>query len=219
MATPTLAPPRIEYDTVAQLLQRLEIPPERIRLSPKPGTATIEDALACRNQINRLCELIDGVLVEKPVGWYESRLALIFGVIIETYLEINDLAFTFGEGGMIWVDPKQMRMPDVSVVLWEHFPGRILPQGQVLDLVPDWAIEILSPSNTKREMERKRREYFQGGAKLVWQVDPIQRTVDVYTSVDQFTRFNEDATPTSAPVLPGFSLSLRDWFERAGQRK
>ena len=52
-------------------------PAERIRLIPAPGTATEEDVLTSDSRFGRLCELIDGVLVEKPVGYYESRLAVV----------------------------------------------------------------------------------------------------------------------------------------------
>ena len=68
---------------------------------------------------------------------------------------------------------------------WDHFPNKILPAGAILDLTPDLAIEVLSPRNTKREMARKRREYFLGGTRLVWEVDPNKRTVRVYTAPDE----------------------------------
>jgi Uma2 family endonuclease len=103
--------------------------------------------------------------------------------------------------------------------LWSHFPGRLLPPGAFLNRAPDLAVEIISPSNTAREMERKRREYFAGGARLVWQVYPATRRVRVYTDPDAVTELGEDETLDGSPVLPGFSLSVRRWFERAGQRQ
>ena len=64
---------------------------------------------------------------------------------------------------------------------------------------------------------RKRREYFAGGTRLVWQVYPATRRVRVYTTVDAFVELTEDDTLEGDPVLPGFTLSVRRWFERAGQ--
>jgi Uma2 family endonuclease len=156
--------------------------------------------------------------VEKAMGYYESRLAIVLAFFLEEYLGNEDLGIVIGEAGMVWVEPGQMRMADVAFISWDHFPGRVLPVGAVLDLTPDWAVEILSLSNTEIEMTRKRREYFAGGAKLVWIVDPVARSVEAYTAVATFTTFGEDATMTGAPVLPHFSLSVRHWFERAGQR-
>ena len=109
-------------------------------------------------------------------------------------------------------------MPDVSFFSWSHFPGRKLPTGQVLNVVPDLAVEILSPSNTWEEMARKRREYFAGGAKLVWQADPATRSVEVFTAADASTTLDENASLDGGDVLPGFTLPIRDWFARAGDR-
>ena len=78
-------------------------------------------------------------------------------------------------------------------------------------LFPDLAIEVLSKSNTPAEMERKRREYFASGARLVWAIDPRSRKATVYTSPDHGT----DVTDTldGPDILPGFSLSLPWLFE------
>jgi Uma2 family endonuclease len=137
---------------------------------------------------------------------------------LSDYLKTHDIGFLLGADGMVRVQPRQVRMPDISFYLWERFPGRILPAGAFLDLVPDLAVEMLSPSNTPREMARKLREYFAGGARLVWYVYPESRTVKCFWSVDQWKVVAEDGTLDGGDVLPGFSLALRDWFSRAAQQ-
>jgi Uma2 family endonuclease len=219
MTVATVAPPDIE--TLADLLHRLgDIPLERIRFRPYPGTATEQDVLEAEARTGRLCELVDGVLVEKAVGYYECRLAVVLGYFLESYLvEKNDLGIVLGEAGMTRMEPGLVRMPDVAFYSWEHFPNRLLPAGAFLEIAPDLAVEILSPSNTEREMDRKRREYFDGGTRLVWQVYPPTRRVRVYTAVDAFVECDENQTLEGGTVLPGFTLSIRRWFERAGQRE
>jgi Uma2 family endonuclease len=71
---------------------------------------------------------------------------------------------------------------------------------------------VLSESNTEAEMTRKRQEYFSAGVRLVWMVDPDARTVTVYTAPDQSIVLGEADTLTGDPVLPGFTLPLRDLF-------
>src|SRR5262249_10189907 len=67
MTTTLTTPPR--YRTLADLLKRLgDIPPERVRLEPAPGQGTVEDVLEIHARERRLCELVDGVLVEKAMG-------------------------------------------------------------------------------------------------------------------------------------------------------
>ena len=198
---------------VADLMHHLAVAPERIRLKPKPGEATEEDAIQ-----NKHCELIDGVLVEKAMGYYESRLTFVLIQILGDYLDNNDIGIGLDGTGMIRVAEEQIRLPDVSFLSWEHFPGRKLPSGQILDIVPDLAVEILSPSNTKKEMDRKRREYFAGGAKLVWETDPIKRSVEVFSAPDVSITLDENGTLDGGNVLPGFALPIRAWFARAGER-
>jgi Uma2 family endonuclease len=105
-----------------------------------------------------------------------------------------------------------VRIPDVSFVSWDRLPGRRVPSRPIPRLAPDLAVEVLSKGNTKREMERKLREYFNAGVGLVWLIDPKARTVAVYTAVDHFIVLGEKQTLEGRPVLPGFSLPLAQWF-------
>jgi len=209
----------IVYERFSDLLERLgDIPPERIRLRPYPGTATEEDAIHAEVRYNRLCELIDGTLVEKPMGYYESRLAGVIFSILDEFSRQHGLGFVAGESGLSRVEPGQLRMPDVAFYSWSHFPDHLLPAGQVLNLVPDLAIEVLSPGNTKEEMARKRKEYFLGGATLVWEVNPLKKTVCVYTAPDESRLVREKGTLDGGSVLPGFKLSVAQLFQRVGDR-
>jgi hypothetical protein len=66
--------------TAADLLEQLGgVPAERVLVRPAPGTATEKDVIRLRDRTGRLCELVDGVLVEKTVGLYESRVAIVLG--------------------------------------------------------------------------------------------------------------------------------------------
>ena len=71
---------------------------------------------------------------------------------------------------------------------------------------------MLSEGNTPREMARKVREYFDTGCRLVWIVDPRDRTVAVYTSPGKATILTEKQTLTGGDVLVGFRLPLRKLF-------
>jgi Uma2 family endonuclease len=196
-----------------------DVPAGRILVRPFPCTATERDLVEAVERDGLLCELVDGVLVEKAMGWYESRLAVLLGHYLEDYLEQHDLGLVTGEAGMIRTRPGRVRMPGVAFFSWGQFSDRTLPAGQILGRTPDLAVEVLSPSNTEGEMERKRRECFAGGARLFWQVYPATRRVRVYSAVDRFEEVGEDGTLTGDPVLPGFTLSVRRWFERAGRRE
>src|SRR5438105_722957 len=184
---------RMKVQTVADLLKRLgNIPPERVWLHPEPGTATEQDVIDIEARHNRLCELVDGVLVEKTVGYYESRVAALVGYFIELFLGRHDLGIALGPDGTLRLMPGLVRIPDVSFIAWDKFPNRLLPAEPIPDLVPDLAVEVLSAGNTAEEMRRKLREYFKAGIHLVWLIDPATRTADVYTSARKKTTIPED---------------------------
>jgi Uma2 family endonuclease len=218
MTTATIARPTME--TVADLVKRLgDIPLERIRLHPPPGTATEADVLVSPDGADRLCELVDGVLVEKPMGYYESCLALILGHLLLQYLDQHDLGIVVGESGPLRLAVGRVRMPDVCFISWERFSDRKLPRSGILDRAPDLAVEVISPGNTETEMEQKLQEYFAAGACLVWYVYPETRSVRIYTSPTDVRVACEEESLDGGDVLPGFRLSIRDWFDRAGERE
>ncbi len=74
---------------------------------------------------------------------------------------------------------------------------------------------MISQGNTPQEMDRKLREYFEAGVKLVWYVYPQTRTVHVYTAPEDVLELGEDQTLEGGDVLPGFTVQIRDWFQRA----
>jgi len=207
-------------ETLADLLERLGgVPPERIRWHPVPGTATEADVLVRPDGEKRLYELIDGVLVQKPMGYYGSRLALLLGYFLELFLASHDLGIVLGADAALRLMPGRVRIPDLAFVAWERFPDRLLPPEPIPDLVPDLAVEVLSESNTEAEMERKLREYFAAGVRLVWYVSPENQTVSVYTSATVVHVLAAADTLDGSDVLPGFQLSIQEWFQRAGSRR
>jgi Uma2 family endonuclease len=208
------------YGTAADLHDHLgHIPLHRIRLYPPPGTAALADVLAVQEQEDRLCELVDGVLVEKAMGYYESRLALLIGYFLEVFLQLHDLGIVLGADGMLQLLHDQVRIPDVSFLSWVHFPDRELPSEPIPRLVPDLAVEVLSASNTAQEMNRKLQEYFAAGTQLVWYVDPEAQGITVYTAPEQWIELGIEDVLDGENVLPGFQLSIRELFDRAGRRR
>lgn len=205
--------------TMADLQQHLGgIPLERILLYRSPGTATEEDALWLDDHEDRICELIDGVLVEKVMSSYESLLAMMLGFLLQEFLEKNPLGVILGEAGQLRILPKKMRVPDVAFIGWHRFPDQELPNDRVYRVAPDLAVDFLSEGNTPREMERKLDEYFEAGVRLVWYIDPRSRTATVYTARNQATTIDVDGVLSGGEVLPGFTLRLGELFERTDRR-
>ena len=113
------------------------------------------------------------------MGFEESRLAGRTLHLVNSYLDENDLGVCVGADGMMRLAPGLVRIPDLSFINWDRLPGRESPTEPIPDLAPDLAVEVLSDGNTKAEMARKVREYFEAGVSLVWLIDPKKRTARV----------------------------------------
>ena len=207
------AEPAIDVTTVSDLLRELgDIPPSRVLLKPLPGMATVQDVVEIHARTRRLCELVDGTLVKKGIGFRESLLAIAIASALKSFVDVGNHGLVTGADGMMRLFADLVRIPDFAYVSWKRIPGGRVPVDPIPRLAPNLAVEVLSASNTAREMERKRQEYFRAGVELVWIFDPDPRTVDVYTSPDTFTRLVGSDTLDGGAVLPGLSIPLTRIF-------
>ncbi len=211
MTTATI-PSTTRTPTLADILIG-DLPPERVLLYPTPGTATGADVVAIRDREGRLCELIEGTLVEKTMGAQESILAARLIQWLLNFMDIRNLGEAMAPDGMIWFGANQLRMPDISVYLRERLPDGKMPGDAILSIIPDIAVEILSQGNSRTEMDEKLGLYFAAGVRLVWYADPIKRQIWVYDAVDHGTCLDHTMTLDGGAVLPGFTLRVGDWLK------
>jgi len=207
MAT-TIALPETSF---AYLHEQLGgVPLVRIRRKPAPGTATEDDLERAGKPV---CELIDGVLVEKPMGLLESMLGAYILRLVGNHVAENELGIMAGEAGFIRLGENQVRAPDVTFIPWSEFPSGEVPKNEAFwSVAPGLIVEVLSPGNTDAEIDRKLREFFAVGCKLAWVIDPPTKTAKAYTSAKKFKQLDEGGTLDGGKVLPGFKLPLADVF-------
>ena len=151
------------------------------------------------------------------MGLEESILAMIIARILGNFVIPRKLGLVAGEQGMFRLFPGSIRMPDVAYASHARRKGRPITDPAP-DMAPDLAVEVLSLSNTVREMKKKRGDYFSSGVRLVWSFDPRNRTVAVYTSVDDPVVLTIDDTLDGGDVLPGFSVSIKSIFDELDQQ-
>ena len=203
------------YATFAEIQEHVPgVPASRIRMVPAPGTATVNDLLSAESRFGVLCELVDGILVEKPMAWDESCLAMMLGRILIGYLEERPLGAVSGEQGMMRTIRRRVRMPDVAFIRWSRIPPGATVPDAICSASPDLAVEVLSKKNTRKEMKHKLREYFKAGTTLVWYIDPRKRTAEIFTSPTEKREIDETGFLTGGKLLPGFKLRLGELFER-----
>ena len=121
-------------------------------------------------------------------------------------------------GGADWAarlfsNPDTVRIPDVVFVRAERLPGGKVPI-KFQDGAPDIVIEVLLPTDRFRRIMRKEREYLAAGARLVWVIDPDDRSAVVYRADGSISEYEADGVLDGEDVLPGFTLKLADiWVD------
>src|SRR5439155_20280077 len=159
-----------------------------------------------------------GILVEKTMGLRESILAMALIRLLGNFVAKGKLGIVAGPDGTMRLAPGLVRIPDASFFRWDRFPDRRVPSEPIPDVVPNLGVEVLSPSNTAKEMQRKLEDFFAAGVELVWFIDPVKRCVEIFTSPTQSTVLQGNATLDGGSVFPGFSLPLAELFATLEQQ-
>jgi Uma2 family endonuclease len=157
--------------------------------------------------------------VAKPMGYFESKIAVALAYFLHQYLETHPIGEVAGADGPCETLPDHVRKPHVSFISFDRIRKVGRPTRKTLPYSPDLAVEVLSPSNTAEEMDKKLKEYFATGARLVWHIEPELKTARAFTSPDDFEDIPADGTLRGGDVLPGFELPLAKLFEKAGPRQ
>ncbi len=128
------------------------------------------------------------------------------------FVEENDLGavLALDPGFVLSRDPDTLRAPDVAFVLKERLAG--LPQTGFPEIAPDLAIEVISPSETPRHIERKIQQYLDAGTTAVWLFYPYETRAVVRLRSGETRLFAENETIEEPDLLPGFSLRLAEIF-------
>ena len=158
-------------------------------------------------------ELVRGVpLVSEPPGGVHGRIAGRLVARLGNYVQLHGLGTVLVEAGyVLQLAPDTVRGPDVSFVSLARLPPERIPE-QFIPGPPDLAVEILSPSSRWSDVEEKIADYFTGGARLVWIVDPEKQRVIVRYPDRAASVIAVGESLDGEDVVPGFTLGLAELF-------
>jgi hypothetical protein len=94
-----------------------------------------------------------------------------------------------------------------------HAQAHQLGEANAWDVVPDLAVEVISPHDRAEEVLDKVLEYFRADVRLVWVVYPKQRLIFVFEAPDRVRAISQDDALDGGLVLPGFRLPLANLFD------
>lgn len=182
-------------------------------MKSKQRLLTAEEFAALPDLDDGRQELIRGVMSvrEPPPSYDHGRIQFRVGRLLDDFITPRKLGeITTDPGFVLERNPDTVRAPDVSFMRADRVSGDKLPP--FLDGAPDLAVEVLSPSNTKREMAEKVAQYLSTGARLVWLVDPEARTITVHRPNHDAEILNVADQLSGYDVLPGFDCPVAEVF-------
>ena len=148
-----------------------------------------------------------------PAEGRHGSVAMRIGALLSTYVRAHSLGEVFAAetGFILRRDPDTVRAPDAAFVAKESLPAGELPIGY-LEILPDLAVEVVSPSDSAREVREKVADWLRAGVPLLWAIDPATRSVTVYRSPDDFDLLSEDDSLDGGRVIPSFLADINDLF-------
>ena len=168
--------------------------------------------------VDRIIELVEGEIIEMPrPGGLHGQITMLLGARIFNFVENHDLGIvTAAETGFVLERSPEgkdtVRGLDIAFIRGERVPDAL--PVQLLELAPDLAVEVISPSNIATDIHFKIRQLQAAGTTMVWIVYPKSRTVEVHTASGATTLEVGD-TLSGGDVLPGFELPVREIFPAA----
>lgn len=165
-------------------------------------------------------EILDGERKEimPPVAIHGLIVRALF-LILYDYCRENQLGEVIQEMPFVlsydsnWV--KGSRSPDVMFYeksRWDNYTANTPDwKRKPFILVPDLAVEVISANDRYADLNRKVQLYRQDGVKLVWVVDPAEKSVDVHEA-NQIETLEKDDTLTGGKFLSGLKINLSELF-------
>jgi Uma2 family endonuclease len=177
-------------------------------LSPEIAPRPIDD--------DGLYEIVDDRRVEKaPMGAYAGKIASVLLIKLGQVAEARNLGHAVVEVLFrIRSNPNLQRRPDLAFVSFDRWPrGKRTPLDNAWEVVPDLAVEVVSPTNLAEEIPTKIREYFEAGVRRAWVIYLHESLVYEYDSPRSIRVLGREDLLEGGAILPGFQLALADLFE------
>jgi len=170
-----------------------------------------EDIEGIQAATGRKYELIRGELFEVTTAPRANFVTIRIAFLIESW---NQAARAGNVGGDIGFtlerQPDTVRAPDVCFIRKGRLPREQAERGYP-EMAPDLVVEVKSPNDTFGALRRKAQQFFDGGAQLIWLVEP-DRFVDVHHPGQEAQRLGLDDVISGEDILPGFSCRVGDFF-------
>jgi Uma2 family endonuclease len=167
------------------------------------------------DQDGRQEELVRGVVMcvrdDAPHFAHTATMRRVYR-LLDAYVNAHRLGLVWVEGGFILErGPDTVRIPDIWFVRHDRVDMHAHPYPSG---APDLSIEILSPSNRRKQVAERVADLLRTGSRLVWCINPKKRMVTIYRPDGATQVLIETDTLSGEDVVPGFSCLVSELFDR-----
>jgi len=161
-------------------------------------------------------ELVDGELVISPKNnFFHGRICIRLSTALERHATERRLGAVLDSNTGFWMFNRNCRAPDISFVTKE----RMLNLGfkpssrKFFPGAPDLAVEILSASNTRADIDARLKDFFSSGARIAWIINPDDECVEICHSPADRRLTGTGGSLDGEQLLPGFKFPIADLFK------
>ena len=158
-------------------------------------------------------EVVNGELVMSPKNNFQhGDLCAELLMRLRAYAKEHQLGRVCDSSTGFWMTNRNCRAPDISFIARARLKAAKQSPREFFKGAPDLAIEVLSPNNTRREMEERLRDYFESGTQLAWIIDPETESAEICSSLTNRRLLGPGGELDGELVVPGFRCKLSDLF-------
>ena len=159
-------------------------------------------------------EVVDGELVMSPKNNPEhGEICARLLAALLTYATAHRLGAVWDSSTGFWMQNENCRAPDMSFVAKARLAGLRRPMRQFFHGAPDLAVEVLAPTNSRRELDERLKDFFASGTQIAWIIDPDKQRPEICYSPARRKLVGPGGSLDVEHLLPGFKYALADLFK------
>lgn len=183
-------------------------------MATQTSLLTFEQFMDLPDQEGVRRELDEGALIEMPNPSFAHGSAVSeLAHLLLTYRDQSGLEFVVSSNTGFRLAPDTVRAPDLCLLSTPRLQAMPVARGALVG-APDLAVEVVSPSETATDLNRKIEQYLRAGAAVVWAVYTDTQSIMVHRRDGEIRRLTASQTLQEPDLLPGLSIPVEKIFAR-----
>ena len=174
---------------------------------------TVEKFLELPDQEGLIRELDEGRIIEMSApSFSHAVIVTTIAYLLKVFVEKTASEFIVAQGSGFALAADTMRIPDVFLIRKPAARDAPVIRGGALAVAPDLAVEVVSPSDSAGDLDRKVHQYLAAGTPLVWVVYPVTKNIMVYRKSGERQEFAVSQQVSDPELLPGLNIPVDEIF-------